>query len=95
MKEAGKSHIPSEDGRTPGYADAAAFNAALDTDVRLRAGLERLNATLPEVGRETFAEELLLLFEEAGIFLTRSELERLLAMRRELGCMALDGDCSR
>ncbi len=79
----------------PGYADAAAFNAALDTDARLRAGLERLNATLPEVGRETFAEELLLLFEEAGFFLTRSELERLLAMRRELGCMALDGDCSR
>ena len=75
--------MEEEKPRALGFEDTAAFNQAIDTDARLKEGLNRLALSMAGLSREEYVDEMLLLFKEAGIFLTQSELERLLVLRRQ------------
>lgn len=69
--------------RILGFEEAAAFNKAIDTDERLKNGLDRLARSIPDMTKEEYKKEMLLLFEEAGIFLEYAELEKLLLLRQQ------------
>lgn len=58
------------------------FNRAIDTNDRLRQGLEKLARAYPDISKDEYVDEMLRLFREAGVFLSRGELEKLLVVRR-------------
>lgn len=73
-----------------GLEEAAAFNTALDTNERLKRGLDDLADAYPNITQDEYVDEMLRLFKEAGIFLTRDELEKLLMLRRQTDLLLLD-----
>ena len=81
-------------GRLLDFEDVAAFNEVIDSDTQLKAGLDRLARNYSEMTKQEYMDEMLLLFNEAGIFLTRSELEKLLLLRRQTDIMLLEKENS-
>lgn len=73
-----------------GLEEAAAFNTALDTNERLKRGLDDLVCAYPNLTQDEYVDEMLRLFKEAGVFLTREELEKLLMLRRQTDLLLLD-----
>ena len=73
-----------------GLEEAAAFNTALDTNERLKRGLGDLACAYPNLTQDEYVDEMLRLFKEAGVFLTREELEKLLMLRRQTDLLLLD-----
>lgn len=71
---------------------AAAFNTALDTNERLKRGLDDLACAYPELTQDEYVDEMLRLFKQAGLFLTREELETLLMLRRQTDLLLLRND---
>lgn len=65
-----------------GLPDEETFNRELDSNERLKSGLDRLARAYPDMTKDEYVEEMLCLFKEAGLFLTRIQLEKLLALRR-------------
>ena len=70
-----------------GFEDVAVFNMAVDGDKRLTDGLDGLAGRISDMTKEEYTEEMLLLFREAGIFLTGPELKKLLLLRRQMDCI--------
>lgn len=75
-----------------GLEEAAAFNTALDTNERLKRGLYDLACAYPELTQDEYVDEMLRLFKQAGLFLTREELETLLMLRRQTDLLLLRND---
>ena len=75
-----------------GLEEAAAFNTALDTNERLKRGLDDLACAYPELTQDEYVDEMLRLFKQAGLFLTREELETLLMLRRQTDLLLLRND---
>lgn len=70
-------------GRLLDFDDVAAFNEVIDSNTQLKAGLDRLARNFSEMTKQEYEDEMLLLFHEAGIFLTKDELEKLLLLRQQ------------
>lgn len=77
-------------GRLLDFDDVAAFNEVIDSNTQLKEGLDRLARNYSDMTKQEYIDEMLLLFNEAGIFLTRSELEKLLLLRRQTDMMLLE-----
>lgn len=77
-------------GRLLDFEDVAAFNEVIDSNTQLKAGLDRLARNYSEMTKQEYMDEMLLLFQEAGIFLTESELEKLLLLRQQMDRMLLE-----
>ena len=52
--------------------------------------LSSIRRAYPNLTQDEYVDEMLRLFKEAGVFLTREELEKLLMLRRQTDLLLLD-----
>ena len=72
-----------------GYLPLRGYN---NTNERLKRGLDDLACAYPELTQDEYVDEMLRLFKQAGLFLTREELETLLMLRRQTDLLLLRND---
>ena len=75
--------------RTIGFSDSARFNYELDTNEKLKKGLNELTEQLPYLTEGEYREAMLALFRESGLELDSKELEMLLLLRMKTDQMLL------
>ena len=75
--------------RKIGFSDSARFNYELDTNQKLKRGLEALAEQMPHITQEKYRARMLELFKESGLELDEKELEMLLLLRMKTDQMLL------
>ena len=65
-----------------GLPDAETFNRELDSNERLKNGLDRLARAYPDMTKDEYVEEMFCLSKGAGLFPPRFQLKNRLAPRR-------------
>ena len=75
--------------RTIGFSDSARFNYELDTNEKLKKGLNELTEQLPNLTEGEYREAMLALFRASGLELDSKELELLLLLRMKTDQMLL------